>query len=33
MQEKESIIVENSVNQDNCSVSLGKPRDVEQLPS
>ena len=25
--------IENSVTQDNCSASLGKPRDAEQLPS
>ena len=24
--------LENPVNQDNCSASLGKPRDAEQLP-
>ena len=24
---------ENPVTQDNCSASLGKPRDAEQLPS
>ena len=38
MQEKESVMVgsvqiENSIIQDNCSASLGKPHDVEQLPS
>ena len=34
MQEKESIMaVENSVTRDNCSASLGKPRDAEQLPA
>ena len=38
MQEKEihngcSMGIENFVNQDNCSASLGKPRDAEQLPS
>ena len=38
MQEKESIIavrckIENSVTRHNCSASLGKPRDAEQLPS
>ena len=34
MQEKELIIVqiENPVIKDNCSASLGKPRDAEQLP-
>ena len=36
MQEKESVMVlvriENSVTRDNCSASLGKPRDAEQLP-
>ena len=25
--------IESSVNQDNCSASLVKPRDAEQLPS
>ena len=25
--------IENTVTQNNCSASLGKPRDVEQLPS
>ena len=40
MQENESIMVvwcmvqiESPVTQDNCSASLGKPRDAEQLPS
>ena len=36
MQEKESIMavqIESPVTQDNCSASLGKPRDAEQLPS
>ena len=37
MQEKESVMVysvrtENSVTWDNCSVSLGKLHDAEQLP-
>ena len=27
------IHIENPVTQDNCSASLGKPRDVEHLPS
>ena len=36
MQEKESIMaflvqIESPVTQDNCSASLGKPRDAEQL--
>ena len=25
--------IESTVTQDNCSASLGKPRDAEQLPS
>ena len=25
--------IESPVTQDNCSASLGKPRDAEQLPS
>ena len=25
--------IESSVTQDNCSASLGNPRDAEQLPS
>ena len=25
--------IESPVSQDNCSASLGKPRDAEQLPS
>ena len=25
--------IESPVTQDNCSTSLGKPRDAEQLPS
>ena len=37
MQETEPIMVVwcilNPVTQDNCSASLGKPRDAEQLPS
>ena len=28
-----SVRIENSINQDNCLASLGKPRDAEQLPS
>ena len=28
-----SVRIENSVTRDNCSASLGKPRDAEQLPS
>ena len=27
-----SVRIENSVTRDNCSASLGKPRDAEQLP-
>ena len=28
-----SMQIENTVTRDNCSASLGKPRDAEQLPS
>ena len=27
-----SVQIENSVTQDNCMASVGKPRDAEQLP-
>ena len=41
MQEKEPIMghngclvqIESAVTQDNCSASLGKPSDAEQLPT
>ena len=29
---RRSVGIENSITRDNCTASLGKPRDAEQLP-